>query len=367
MGVLVFAVLSLGWYLGDILSYLLISLVISALLRTPTNYLANIQLMGLKMPRGVAVAGAFILLFGLLSLFVYLFVPLVSQQIKLIGRINFNDFFDSIEVPVRNFEEFLIRNKLRSGNEKFLFEDLTSSIANLFKGGKVEKFVNGVLQFTGNFFFGIIAVLFITFFFLYEPGNYKKYFISLIPNKYFEVSIAAVSKTENLLSNYLLGLFVQMISIFSLASIGLLIVGVEYAVTIAVFAAVANLIPFMGPILGAIFGLIVGISTNPGLPTEEYLIIIVKIVSVFAVVQLTDNIFLQPMIFSKSVKTHPLVIFLAVVIGSSVGGILGMILAIPTYTMLRVMAGEFYKGYREYQVFRNDDSYGKVSRSVYRE
>ncbi|MEH0154812.1 AI-2E family transporter [Limibacter armeniacum] len=341
-----------GWYLRDILAYLLIALVLSAILRTPTNYFANIQFFGLRMPRGLSILISFLLLFGMIALFVYLFAPLVSEQIKVISNIDFTNLLRSIEVPLASFERFMIDNQLTVQSEGFLKDSIFSKISELPE--RIPTFINSLLQFTGNIFVGLIAVMFITFFFLYEPGNFKKYFISLIPNKYFEVSISAVSKTENLLSNYLLGLFVQMVSIFSIASLGLLIAGVEYAVTIAVFAAIANLIPFLGPLLGGVFGLFVGLSTNAGLLNpEDYLILTIKIVSVFAVVQLTDNLFLQPMIFSKSVKTHPLVIFLAVFVGAAIANILGMILAIPTFTIIRVILGEFYKGYKQYQIFRD--------------
>ena len=258
-------------------------------------------------------------------------------------------------IPIQSIDIFLFDNKLIT-QESFLQgqakEALTSLIDERTITGFLSGFLNSMLSLTGNIFVGLLAVLFITFFLLYEKGVYRKYFISLIPNRYFEVSIAAVSKIEKLLSNYLLGLLLQMLSIFSIVAFGLLIGGVEYAVTIAVFAALANLIPFLGPILGATFGLLVGISTNAGLlESQDYLILIVKIITVFGIVQLTDNLFLQPIIFSKSVKAHPLEIFLIVFVGANIAGPLGMVVAIPAYTIFRVTFFEFYRGYRQYQVF----------------
>jgi predicted PurR-regulated permease PerM len=144
-----------------------------------------------------------------------------------------------------------------------------------------------------------------------------------------------------------------MFFIFSLAAIGLSIFGIKYALTIALFAAVANLIPYLGPILGASFGIIVGISTGTELLTQQdYLFLVIKIASVFSIVQVVDNIFLQPLIFSKSVKAHPLEIFIVIFAGASLAGIPGMIIAIPVYTVLRVSFGELYSGYRSYKVFR---------------
>jgi predicted PurR-regulated permease PerM len=126
---------------------------------------------------------------------------------------------------------------------------------------------------------------------------------------------------------------------------------VEYALTIALFAAIANLIPYAGPILGTLFGIIVGISTGNFSSDSEYTYFLFKIISVFATVQMTDNVVLQPMIFSKSVKAHPLEIFVVIFAGAKIAGIVGMIFAIPVYTIFRVSVMEFYKGYKSYRIF----------------
>ena len=143
-----------------------------------------------------------------------------------------------------------------------------------------------------------------------------------------------------------------MLAIFSLASFGLTIVGVDYALTIALFAAVANLIPYAGPILGASFGIIVGISTGNFVESQDLNYFLIKILTVFAAVQITDNIFLQPMIFSKSVKAHPLEIFVVIFAGAKIAGVTGMIFAIPVYTIFRVSIMEFYQGYKSYRIFK---------------
>ena len=176
----------------------------------------------------------------------------------------------------------------------------------------------------------------------------------MIPNKYFEVSIAALDKIERLLSNYLLGLSFQVLVIFTMASVGLTIMGIKYSLTIALFAALANLIPYAGPLLGSAFGIIVGLSTSGDLVTSnDYIFLIVKVVSVFSVIQLTDNILLQPLIFSKSVKVHPLEIFVIIFAGASIAGIPGMIAAIPAYTIIRVSIVELRRGYKQYSIFRS--------------
>ena len=350
----VVALTTVAWYFIEIVTYLIIALVLSGILRTPTDYLSQISLFGIRLPRFIAIIISFAAFLGLMSLFGLLFAPLISQQIDALAQIDYNKLTEAIMSPIEYMEDFLLKNGLMQGEKGFLLDDIKNYIRKPLSEFELGSFINNILSFTGNFFIGLIATLFITFFILSEKGVIRRYILSLIPNKYFEVSIAAFTKIDKLLSNYLLGILLQMISIFSIASFGLIIAGVDYAVTIAVFAAVLNLIPFLGPTLGAIVGLIIGLSTTTGLEdATAYLWLTSKIVSVFAVLQLTDNAFLQPIIFSKSVKAHPLEIFLIVFAGSTIQGAIGMILAIPVYTILKVSVSEFLRGYKQYRIFRN--------------
>jgi predicted PurR-regulated permease PerM len=351
---LVLLLAGMVWYFIEIVTYLIIALVLSGILRTPTDYLSQLSLFGLRIPRFVAIALSFGALMALVALFGLLFAPLVSKQIDALASLNYRQLVETLTAPVAYLEEVLQRQQFFQLEKGFLLDDLQTYLRQPILDFKLSNFINNLLSFTGSFFVGLLATLFITFFILNEKGAIRRSLLSLIPNRYFEVSITAFTKIEKLLSNYLLGILLQMISIFSIASFGLILAGVDYAVTIAVFAAVLNLIPFLGPVIGAVVGLIVGLSTTTGLAdSEAYFWLMGKIAIVFAVLQLTDNILLQPIIFSKSVKAHPLEIFLIVFVGSTIQGPVGMILAIPVYTILKVSVSEFLKGYRRYRIFRN--------------
>lgn len=354
LGVGVALLLLVAHLFSDIFLYFAISLVLTTILRPMVNYLDSLYFLGIKTPRIVAVFVSFLLLIGVIALFIGLFVPLVSEQIQLIGKLDYNSVYDKITGPLVSLEHFLIQSVPSITEPGFITGTLRDNITSFFQTLNFTSIINNVLSLTGTFFIGIIAVVFITFFLLYEKGLLRRNFISLIPNQYFEVSIAAVFKIEQLLSNYLLGLLFQMFSIFTIAAIGLSIFGIKYALTIAVFAAVANLIPYAGPLLGASFGIIVGISTSGLFDLNEQLFfLVIKIVSVFSVVQLIDNIFLQPLIFSKSVKAHPLEIFVIIFAGASLAGVPGMVVAIPVYTIIRVVIMELYRGYKQYHIFQN--------------
>ena len=337
-----------------IIIYLALALVVAAILKTPTNYLAQIQIYGSRIPRVLAIIISFSILFSIFSLFIYLFVPLASEQFKTLSSLNFDDFSAIISQPITKIENLILQSGIIAQEPGFIINSLKTFINESLISANISSVLNSLLSVTGNFFVGLLVVLFTSSFFLYEKSAFRRYFISLIPNKYFEVSIAALSKTEKLLSDYLLGLLLQMTSIFTIVSFGLIISGVKYAITIALFAAVANLIPFLGPIIGASFGLIVGLSTMALTNDTSLLIVAIKIGIVFAIVQLSDNLLLQPIIFSRTLKAHPLAIFFIVLIGGTISSNpLGMIVAIPIFTVFRVLFGELYRGFKQYQIFRN--------------
>ena len=353
--ILVFSVfVFFSWLFSSIFIYLVISIILSTILRPLTNYLSNQQFFNVRMPRVFAVFISFFTLILLLSAFVTLFLPLISDQIQIFSSIDLEQVIAKIEPTLEALESFILKYQLGDYKEGFLALNVKEGIKNLIKEVEVTSIVENVISLTGNVFVGLMAITFITFFLLYEKGILRKHLINLIPNEYFEVSIAGLYKIEKLLSNYLLGLLLQMTAIFSIAFIGLSIFGINYAASIALFAAVINLVPYLGPIFGAAFGILVGLSTTGVQIFEgnQFIIMIIEIASVFATVQLVDNVILQPLIFSKSVKAHPLEIFIIIFAGATLAGVVGMIAAIPVYTIIRVFVMEIYSGYKSYYIFK---------------
>jgi predicted PurR-regulated permease PerM len=344
----------LSWYFSNIFIYLVVSMILSTILRPLTNYLSNQQFFNMRMPRALAVFVSFFTLILLFSVFITIFLPLISNQIQVFSSLDLDEITSKIEVPLQNLEAFILKYQLGDYDEGFLSENIKAGLNNFVKEIKISSILENIISLTGNIFVGLMAITFITFFLLYEKGIVRKQMINLIPNEYFEVSIAGLYKVEKLLSNYLLGLLFQMTSIFTIAFVGLSIFGINYAASIALFAAVINLIPYMGPILGGIFGIVIGLSSSGAeiFASNQYILMIAEIGSVFAMVQLTDNVILQPLIFSKSIKAHPLEIFIIIFAGATLAGIVGMIAAIPVYTIIRVFVMEVFRGYKSYHIFK---------------
>ncbi|WP_035806331.1 AI-2E family transporter [Lunatimonas lonarensis] len=346
--------LVLGWYFSNISLYFVFSLVIAAVLRPMTNRINGLYLIGQPIPRAVAIFLSFSVVIALVIFLVLLFIPLFRSQFELLNELDVTYLYEQIQKPAAFVEDILIRYSLVVNEPGFLLAQIRENLLSSVGGLDIQGFVNRFISATSSLLISVLAISFITFFLLLENGLLRRNFIGFVPNAYFELSVSTFHKVERLLSNYLIGLLVQMTSIFSIASLGLLLMDIEYAMSIAVFAAVANLIPYAGPILGASFGILVGLSTGTFGEAAEVYLFLAKILGVFGVVQLCDNIILQPMIFSKSVKAHPLEIFVVIFAGAKVAGVLGMIFAIPVYTIFRVSFKEFYKGYKDYRIFKID-------------
>ncbi|MEQ9289821.1 MAG: AI-2E family transporter [Cyclobacteriaceae bacterium] len=342
-----------AWLFSDIFVYVSISLVLATILRPLTNFISRTYIFKVKVPRLVAILFSFGLVAGVISLFILLFIPLIIKQTEVISNLNKEVIYENLSGPLVAVENFLVEHKIIDPDKESYNEGIKESVIEFVGNISFKEILDNLLSFTGTFFVSILAIVFITFFLLYENALLSRQMIALVPNAYFEVFISALFKIEKLLSNYLIGLTLQMMAIFSVAALGLTIFGVNYAITIAIFAAVANLIPYLGPLLGAIFGIIVGLSTSAHFAFDNTTVILIaKIVSVFAVVQAMDNVLFQPLIFSKSVKAHPLEIFVVIFAAATLGGIPGMIAAIPFYTIIRVSVMEINWGFKRYQIFQ---------------
>jgi predicted PurR-regulated permease PerM len=194
------------------------------------------------------------------------------------------------------------------------------------------------------------AVLFISFFFLQEQGMFVNFISSLMPSQYDEKVKRALSDIAKNLSLYFRGLMLQMLAFSFMVTMALWVLGIKNALLIGIFAGLMNIIPYVGPIIGMAFGVVFVISSN--LDMDFYDVImpkVLKVVAVFFVCQGIDNL-TQPYIFSSTLKTHPLEIFFMVLIGAQVGGVMGMVLAIPTYMVIRVIAGVFLS---EFHIVQN--------------
>jgi predicted PurR-regulated permease PerM len=190
---------------------------------------------------------------------------------------------------------------------------------------------------------GLASVLFITFFFLKDRVLFSRMINITLPEQHADRILSSLDKINHLLSRYFIGLLIQLFIVFVLYLIVLLIFGVENAFVIAFLCAVLNIIPYVGPLIASVLAAVLTMISNLDadfqseiLPTTIYVLI------GFWLVQVIDNNLSQPYIFSSSVNSHPLEIFLVILIAGFLFGIMGMIIAVPLYTILKVVGKEFF-------------------------
>jgi predicted PurR-regulated permease PerM len=201
----------------------------------------------------------------------------------------------------------------------------------------------------GNILATIVSASFLAFFFLRDKSLFKNIIIAILPQKYEKKTIIIMGESRKILSRYFIGLILELILVMALTTIGLLIIGLNFqiSITIGFFAGLFNVVPYIGPLIGGVIGLCMGVSNY--LEADVYLVIlplIGKMALVFAIVQIIDNNIFQTVIFSNSVKAHPIEIFLVIVIAGSLGGIGAMIFAVPVYSVLRIIGKQFFSHFK---------------------
>lgn len=340
-----------------------------------------------------------------MSLFMWLLIPRIIQQTRNIANIDYEAVMNNLDEPLQDWNNWLVEkglshpmpleiddnvdekppkpqpelikvdtaygsqinvyvnlpkaNKDETENQKnFSFENTTSLVDSLkdkffafFDPTKIPALFGTIMGFFGNLLITILSSLFIAFFFLKESGLFTRIIKSLIADDKEDQVDHAIGDSERLLTRYFIGIASQITVITIILSIVLRVLGFQNALLIAFLAGLVNVIPYVGPFIGAMFGIAITISSKIDASFYgEILPDIYILLAVFAAMQLLDNFILQPNIFSKSVKAHPLEIFVVILVGAKLGGVVGMILAIPGYTIFRVIAKVFLS---EFKIVQN--------------
>jgi predicted PurR-regulated permease PerM len=316
----------------SVLIYLAIAAVLSLIARPIMTLLKD----KLKLPNLAAVLitmSLFMLaIFGIVSMF----VPLIVQQGYNISLLNTSELHQNVKDLLTQINQYFSIRGI----------DITNQIKDLDLASNLKvipSFLNTILATVGTLSMGLFSVLFILFFFLKDKQILHQVFLAITPDDKEQRLMTSLNKISKLLSRYFIGLIIQIAILFTIYSVILLVSGIESALVIAFLAAILNIIPYIGPLIGGILMLTLTMTSN--LEYDFQTVILPTTIWVFigyVVAQMIDNFFSQPIIFSKSVKSHPLEIFLIIIIGGLLFGIAGMIIAVPTYTALKVIFKEYY-------------------------
>jgi predicted PurR-regulated permease PerM len=354
--------LFLCWFFIDIVTYILLSLILSFIGRPLMKGLHLIRIGKFTVPRSIAafisLVGLWVIIFGLFRFL----IPMLVKEVELFSSIDFEQIFTTLQEPVSQFLSFFSHKPVVITNNTFidLISEQLSSKLNLSDLNNLVNFIAGTV---GDLFIGVFAVTFITFFFLKDEKMFKDGILLLVPTEMEEKVGKILDSIARLLRRYFIGIALEMLLVGTLYSLGLTIVGlgVNHAIVIGLFCGLFNIIPYVGPWIGAMTGLILGLALNVNMDFMTYTLPQIGWMSlVFVVVKVMDDTLFQPLIYSSSVKAHPLEIFLVILASGSMAGILGMILAIPVYTILRVIAKEFFDNLKFVRKITQDlDKLGK--------
>jgi predicted PurR-regulated permease PerM len=336
IGFLVLAAISL--YFLYLIQSVLIYLVVALILTLIGNPILDFFKKRLKFKHTLATITTLFIFILFITGFVMMFIPLISSQGENLSLLKTAEIEKNITRLLNQTSAFLESYHIDSA-EMLNEANLTSKINFNF----IPNFLNIILGAISSFGIGLASVLFITFFFLKDRLLFVDGVKKLIPNSHEDKILNSLHKTNHLLSRYFIGLVLQLFIVFLLYLLVLFIFGIPNLFIIAFLCAILNIVPYIGPLIASVLAAILTMLSHLGsdfqtviLPTTIYVLI------GFWIVQIIDNNLSQPIIFSKSVSSHPLEIFLVILIAGFLSGILGMVIAVPLYTILKVIGKEFF-------------------------
>ncbi|HPS46740.1 MAG TPA: AI-2E family transporter [Bacteroidales bacterium] len=333
------------WYFSSIVAYILISAVLSIIGQPIIRLLDNFKLGRFSIPRVISALVVLISMIMIVFLVFWLIIPMIATQANMLSGINVETISNSFREPIDYMQHVMVQYNLISPNEN-IADNISSQLLSVVGMTQFSNFINSIVSFTSSMAVAVFSISFITFFFLKDDRLFFKMIMGFTPNEYQSEVKRVLIESKRLLTRYFVGLCMELIVVVCLITLGMWILGLKNALMIGFFAGIMNIIPYAGPVIGGAIGILFGLTYDLGMDFSSQMIpLILKMISVFVIVNLIDEFVLQPLIFSNSVRAHPLEIFLVILIAGSVAGIPGMMLAIPSYTVLRIIAKEFFNNF----------------------
>jgi predicted PurR-regulated permease PerM len=344
--------LACAWFFRNIVVYILVSGVFSIMGRPLVELFCRIRINRWSFPRSLSALLTLATIWGFIILFFIIFVPLVTRQINYFSTIDSEKIVQIVAGPINKVEN-LVRAINKDIPQNITIQDyIVKKVADILNINMIQNFIGSLIGILGNVIIAIFSITFITFFFLKDQRLFYESILMWVPDKYVENVTRALNSIKNLLTRYFIGIVIQSTCIMILVTIGMTIAGIDFqqALVMGLIIGILNVIPYAGPWIGLAIAITMGVAshinqdiTTVVIPLVTYMII------VEAVTHLIDNIVFQPIIFSNSVRAHPLEVFIVVLAAGFAAGIPGMILGIPAYTVLRVLAREFFYNFKAVQ------------------
>lgn len=332
-----------------IIIWVLVAAMVSFIGAPIVRFFNRIRIGKLKMPNFLSALLTLVVLVIIGAGLIAVFIPLIINQANTISTIDFNVLGQNLEVPLEWLDEKLHQLGAIPAEET-LEEFIISKLKAAVNTGIVSTALSKFISVAGSFFIGLFSIIFISFFFLKDENLFEEGLLLFIPLKHHTATRKVVKESKNLLVRYYIGVILEVLGVMTLITLSLKIFGIKNALLIGFFGGIMNIIPYIGPFIGGLVGIILGVISTLAVGSyNELLPVVLKLLGTFIVVNFIDNNIMVPAIYSKSVKSHPLEIFLIIIIGGGIAGFVGMLFAVPVYTLLRVIAREFFQQFRVVQ------------------
>lgn len=342
------------WYFRSVLIYILIAVVVSLIGKPIMKQLQKINIKGKRLPDWFLAAFTLLTILIIFISIITMVVPIVSGIIKGISLTSIEESVRYVAEPLANFNETLRQTFPVLGGEFRIEVALIQELQEMLSPSIFSSVIGSAASVITSFGIGLFSVTFISFFFIKDDDTFTKIVTALVPDKHENETAKAIADIGHLLSRYFSGVMVEVLGVALINFLGLLLIarlGFNAAISIAFLTGLLNVIPYVGPLLGGVIGTTLGIiikyssSVAIGLDVS-FVAFMAILIAIFCFTQLVDNFLYQPLIYSTSIKAKPLEIFIVLLIAGHLGGPLAMLVAIPCYTVIRVIAFRFFRHFK---------------------
>lgn len=334
------------WYFRSVLVYILSAFVVSLLGQPLMRIFRKCRIKGKALPDSILAVLTIVVILLVISLFITQLIPVVMHIIRDTSVMNahdvpYNSILDQINIWIIGLFPAL-------GNDFDLVSAILEQIRSVVSLSNVTSLIGSVASVAASIGVGLFSVVFISFFFIKDDKLFCKIISAIVPDKIESSVEKTIDDITHLLSRYFIGLVIEVLGVILVDFLGLWLiarVGADYAIGIAFIAGVLNVIPYVGPLIGEVIGVLLcvvlkyGAGVGLNVPIWAFALIVL---AVMLAAQLIDNFIYQPLIYSTSIKSTPLEIFIVLLIAGRIGGTLGLLIGIPTYTVIRVIAARFF-------------------------
>jgi predicted PurR-regulated permease PerM len=341
-----------AWYFRNIVVYILVSGVLSIMGRPLVDLFCRIRIRKWSLPRALGALFTLIIIWGIIITFFAIFIPLVTTQIDYFSTIDSEKIVQIVAGPINKVETLFRAINKDISKDLSIQSYIVGKVAGVLNINMIQNFIGSLIGILGNVIIAVFSITFITFFFLKDQKLFFESILMWVPDKYVGNVTRAFFSIKRLLTRYFIGIVIQSTCIIIPITIGMTIAGIDFqqALVMGLILGILNVIPYVGPWIGLFIAIIMGVASHINMDFNTVVIpLVTYMIIVEAITHLIDNVVFQPVIFSNSVKAHPLEIFVVVLAAGSAAGIPGMIFGIPAYTVMRVLAKEFFYNFKAVQ------------------